>query len=192
MRLLFILTALAGIFVATPPIFAQSNDDAQKKQALKKSLAPYVSSPMNVVERMLELCEVGANKVVYDLGCGDGRILVSAAKTYKARAVGVELSPKWAQLATDKVVEAGVQHRVRVLQQDMLEADLAEADIVTLYLISEANTLLRPKLEKELRPGACVVSHDFEIKGWKPASVETIKVFQRPHMLYVYKVGVRR
>lgn len=186
-------TAVILLFSATVPLaLAQASAEASRKGDMKKSLAPYVSSPMNVVERMLELCGIAENKVVYDLGCGDGRILVTAAKNYKARAVGVEISSKWAQVATDKVVEAGVQGRVRVLQKDMMEANLAEADIVTLYLISEANTILRPKLEKELRPGTCVVSHDFEIEGWKPAKTETIKVFQRPHSIYVYRVGARQ
>ncbi len=192
MKVLAITAAFALFFASSPLVSGQSRGGSSSKDAMKKSLAPYVSSPMSVVERMLELCSVAEDKVVYDLGCGDGRILVTAAKNYKARAVGVELSPKWAQVATDKVVEAGMQHRVRVLQQDMMEANLAEADIVTLYLISDANTVLRPKLEKELRPGACVVSHDFEIDGWKPTAVETIKVFQRPHMLYVYKMSGRR
>ncbi|MDZ7639004.1 MAG: class I SAM-dependent methyltransferase [Bryobacterales bacterium] len=165
---------------------------AQKKQDMKKSVAPYVSSPHNVVERMLELCGVSESKVVYDLGCGDGRILVAAAKKHGAHAVGVELSPKWAQVATDAAVEAGVQDKVRVLQQDMMEADLSNADVVTLYLISEANLILRPKLEKELRPGACVVSHDFEIEGWKPRKVEKIMVYQRPHSIYVYQVAAKK
>lgn len=186
-------TAAILLFTAAAPlVLGQGAVDSSRKGDMKKSLAPYVSSPMNVVERMLELCDVDEQKVVYDLGCGDGRILVTAAKNYKARAVGVEISSKWAQVATDKVVEAGVQDRVRVLQLDMMEANLSEADIVTLYLISEANTILRPKLEKELRPGTCVVSHDFEIEGWKPSKTETIKVFHRPHSIYVYRVGAKR
>lgn len=175
-----------------PGLLAQSGSGSPSKPEMKKSMAPYVTSPMSVVERMLELCGADRSKVVYDLGCGDGRILVTAAQKYDARAVGVELSPKWAQLATDKVVEAGMQHRVRVLQQDMMEADLTEADIVTLYLITEANKILRPKMERELKAGACVVSHDFEIDGWKPSKVETIKVYHRPHVIYVYKVASRR
>lgn len=165
---------------------------AQRNQEMKKSLAPYVTSPHNVVERMLELCGVNDSKVVYDLGCGDGRILIAAAKKHGAHAVGVELSPKWAQVATDSAVAAGVQDKVRVLQQDMMEADLSGADVVTLYLISEANLRLRPKLEKELHPGACVVSHDFEIEGWKPRKVEKIMVYQRTHSIYVYKVSAKK
>ena len=106
--------------------------------------------------------------------------------------MGVELSPKWAQVATDSAVAAGVQDRVRVLQQDMMDADLSGADVVTLYLISEANVRLRPKLEKELRPGACVVSHDFEIEGWKPRKVEKIMVYQRPHSIYVYRISAKK
>lgn len=185
------LAAILLLATVVPLLPGQKPGNGSKAE-MKKSLAPYVSSPITVVERMLELCGVAEDKVVYDLGCGDGRILVTAAKNYRARAVGVELSPKWAQVATDKVVEAGVQDRVRVLQLDMMDANLSEADIVTLYLISDANAILRPKLEKELRPGSCVVSHDFEIDGWKPFKVETIKVFQRPHSVYVYRVGARR
>ncbi len=192
MKVFVYTAALVLLFSANPDLSGQNRPDKPSKAEMKKSLAPYVSSPQSVVERMLELCGVNEKKIVYDLGCGDGRILVTAAKNYRARAVGIEISPKWAQVATDNVVEAGVQGRVRVLQLDMMEANLAEADIVTLYLISEANAILRPKLEKELRPGACVVSHDFEIDGWKPSTVETIKVFQRPHSIYVYKVGTRR
>ena len=165
---------------------------SQHGQDMKKSLAPYVTSPHNVVERMLELCGVDGSKTVYDLGCGDGRILVAAAKKHGAHAVGVELSPKWAQVATDSAVAAGVQDRVRVLQQDMMDADLSGADVVTLYLISEANLRLRPKLEKELRPGACVVSHDFEIEGWKPRKVEKIMVYQRTHSIYVYRISAKK
>jgi SAM-dependent methyltransferase len=180
----FALTLLALLICA--PTYAQ------RKQDMKKSVAPYVTSPHNVVERMLELCGVNASKVVYDLGCGDGRILIAAAKKHGAHAVGVELSPKWAQVATDSAVAAGVQDKVRVLQQDMMEADLSGADVVTLYLISEANLMLRPKLEKELHPGACVVSHDFEIEGWKPRKVEKIMVYQRPHSIYVYQVSAKK
>lgn len=187
MKLLSQTLTLAILGLALCPV-----SPAQSKASMKKSLAPYVSSPHNVVERMLELCGVSESKVVYDLGCGDGRILVAAAKNHNAHAVGVELSPKWAQVATDAAVEAGVQDRVRVLQQDMMEADLSQADIVTLYLISEANEILRPKLEKELKPGACVVSHDFEIDGWKPRKVEKIMVYQRPHSIYVYKVSAKK
>jgi SAM-dependent methyltransferase len=186
MKLATLTLSLSLLFLTAAPSLAQ------QKQEMKKSLAPYVSSPHNVVERMLELCGANEKKVVYDLGCGDGRILVAAAKKHGAHAVGVELSPKWAQVATDAAVQAGVQDKVRVLQQDMMEADLSAADIVTLYLISEANDILRPKLEKELRPGACVVSHDFEIEGWKPRKVEKIMVYQRPHSIYVYQVSAKK
>jgi predicted RNA methylase len=185
----FCLWVMPGLSL---PLHAQNGKDDSAPKAMKKSLAPYVGSPMNVVERMLELCEVDAKKIVYDLGCGDGRIVVTAAKKYQARAVGLELSPKLAQLATDKVVEAGVQHKVRVLQADIMDVSLAEADVVTLYLLSEANELLKPKLEQELRPGTCVVSHDFRIKGWQPVVVEAVKVYNRPHSIYVYKVKAQR
>ena len=137
---------------------------------------------------MLEAAHVKAGEVVYDLGCGDGRVLVIAAQRFGARAVGVEISPKQVEAANENIRRNNVQDRARVVQGDLMEADLREADVVTLYLLTSSNELIRPMLEKQLKPGARVVSHDFEMKGWKAARVEKIGAHNRVHPIYVYEM----
>lgn len=153
------------------------------------SLAPYVPSPQNIVERMLEAAKLKPGETVYDLGCGDGRILITAAQRFHAKAVGVELSPKLVGMARSQVEQKGLTHSVKIIQGNLLDVDLSGADVVTLYLLTESNDKLRPRLEKYLKPGARVVSHDFEIRGWKPATVEEVYVYRRPHKIYVYEIG---
>ncbi|MGO9095393.1 MAG: methyltransferase domain-containing protein [Bryobacteraceae bacterium] len=151
-------------------------------------LAPFVPSPQLVVERMLEAAEVKPGETVFDLGCGDGRILIAAARDFKAKGVGVELSAELVRQAREEVSKLGLSNRVTILQGDLLAADLRSADVVTLYLLTESNDRLRPILEKSLRPGARVVSHEFKIRGWKPAQVATVAVSGRSHTIYVYQM----
>lgn len=153
------------------------------------SLAPFVPSPQNIVERMLEAAKLKPGETVYDLGCGDGRILITAAQRFHAKAVGVELSPKLVSMARSQVEQKGLTHSIKIIQGNLLDVDLSGADVVTLYLLTESNDKLRPRLEKYLKPGARVVSHDFEIRGWKPATVEEVYVYRRPHKIYVYEIG---
>ena len=117
-----------------------------------KKLAPSVSTPMKVVERMLSLAGVQSDDVVYDLGSGDGRIVITAAKKYGARAVGFEIDPRLVDESRNSVRRAGVQDLVEIRQQDILQADLSGATVVTLYLFPEANRLLRPRLWSQLKP----------------------------------------
>jgi cyclopropane fatty-acyl-phospholipid synthase-like methyltransferase len=152
-------------------------------------LAPYVPSPAPVVEKMLEAAGLKAGETVYDLGCGDGRILITAAEKFKAKGVGIELSAKLAAEAQEKVRQRGLQNWIRILEGDLLEADLSGADVVTLYLLTSSNARLQPKLERTLKPGARVVSHDFAIRGWQPARVEKLAVANRIHTIYVYEAG---
>jgi len=154
-----------------------------------KSLAPYVPSPQAIVERMLEAAQVRPGETVYDLGCGDGRVLVTAAQKFKAKAVGIELSPKLVQIAQSTIQTHGLQNSVTVREGNLLDADLTGADVVILYLLTESNSRLRPNLEKYLKTGARVVSHDFEIKGWSPSRVEEVHAHRRMHRIYVYEVG---
>jgi len=153
-------------------------------------LAPYVATPMIVVERMLELADVTENDVVYDLGCGDGRIVITAAKKFGARGVGIDLDPERIEESRRNAREAGVESLVAFLQEDAMRADLSDATIVTLYLLTESNALLRPMLEKSLRPGAKVISHNYDIPGWGDKEVDYISV-QVPdgetHSIYLYK-----
>jgi ubiquinone/menaquinone biosynthesis C-methylase UbiE len=169
------------------PVCAQiSVDPAPKK------LAPFVTSPQPIAERMLELARLKPGETVFDLGCGDGRILFAAAKKFGAKAVGVELSPTLAKRATDEAANLGLQDSVKVIQGDMMSIDVSQANVVSLYLLTEANDQLRPKLERELKPGARVVSLEFEMRGWKPVHVESYEAHHRHYKIYVYEIAYRR
>jgi SAM-dependent methyltransferase len=128
----------------------------------------YVPTPPNVVDRMLELARVTENDVVYDLGSGDGRIVIAAAKKYGTRGVGIEISPDLVKRARAKAVEEGVDNLVRFEVGDVLKADFRPATVVTLYLDIKFNGWLRPVLEVQLKPGTRIVSHDHAIPGWEP------------------------
>ncbi len=129
---------------------------------------PYVPTPPEVVEGMLRLAGVKSTDVVYDLGCGDGRIVVMAAEKFGARGVGIDINPERIREAEENARKAGVTGKVRFIQGNLFDADIHEATVVTLYLLSSVNLKLRPKLIKELRPGARVVSNTFDMGDWKP------------------------
>lgn len=130
--------------------------------------APYVETSPEVVTAMLKAASVKPDDVVYDLGCGDGRIAIAAAREFGARGVGVDLSPEHIAEARRSAREAGVASRVEFRQQDLFDTDLGKATVVTLYLLPEVNLELRPKLLRELKPGTRVVSHAFDLGDWKP------------------------
>jgi SAM-dependent methyltransferase len=140
-----------------------------------RTLAPYVATPTDVVERMLRLAKVGPGDLVYDLGCGDGRIVIAAAEKFGARGVGVEIDPGLINQAEAGARAAGVETRVKFLLQDALTVDVSDATVVTLYLLSASNVKLRPILTKQLRPGARIVSHSFAIGDWEPDVVDTFR-----------------
>lgn len=129
---------------------------------------PYVPTPPEVVEGMLKLAGVKSTDVVYDLGCGDGRIVVMAAEKFGARGVGIDINPERIREAEENAKRAGVTGKVRFIQGNLFDADIHEATVVTLYLLSSVNLKLRPKLIRELRPGARVVSNTFDMGDWKP------------------------
>jgi SAM-dependent methyltransferase len=155
-------------------------------------LAPFVPSPQSVVEKMLEAAALKPNEVLYDLGSGDGRVLITAAQRFGARAVGIEISPKEAAASREKIERLQLADRVRVIEGDLLATDLSEANVVTIYLLTKSNDKLRPNLEKYLKPGSRVVSHDYEIPGWTPKSVEKVEAHKRVHHLYVYEIGKKQ
>ena len=130
--------------------------------------APYVPTADEVVAEMLRGAKVGPNDVVYDLGSGDGRIVIAAAKDFGARAVGIELDPALVQQSRERALAAGVADRVTFVWKDIFEADLSPATVVTVYLFPEVNARLLPKLRRELRPGTRVVSHQYPIGDWVP------------------------
>lgn len=135
---------------------------------------PYVPTPQPVVDRMLEMAEVDENDVVYDLGSGDGRIVIRAAETYGSRGVGIEIDPERVQNARENAKEAGVSDLVEFRQGDLFEADISEATVVTLYLLPEINLKLRPLLFEQLEPGTPVVSHGFDMDAWEPDETDAV------------------
>ena len=135
---------------------------------------PFVPTPERVVAKMLELAKVGPGDVVYDLGSGDGRIVITAAKKHGARGVGIDIDPERVREARDNAKRAGVADRVEFREGDLFKASISEATVVTIYLLSGINMKLRPKLLAELKPGTRIVSHAFDMGDWKP--VETHKV----------------
>lgn len=150
-------------------------------------LAPYVSSPVRVVDRMLELAKIKPGETLYDLGCGDGRILIAAVQRYKVKAVGVEISPKLAAKAQSSIQKAGLQSQARVIPGDLLNVDFSGADVVAIYLSTQLNAELRPLLERYLKSGARVVSHDYPIPGWKAAKVDHADG-DKSHVIYLYEI----
>jgi cyclopropane fatty-acyl-phospholipid synthase-like methyltransferase len=148
----------------------------------------YVPTPQAVVNEMLKVTKVTKDDVVYDLGSGDGRILITAAKTYGARGVGFDIDPDRVREANENAVKAGVDKRVRFIQGDLFEADLKEATVVTLYLLQSLNMKLRPKLFAELKPGTRIVSHDFDMGDWKPEQTLKVQVNGREHTVYFWRL----
>jgi len=129
---------------------------------------PFVTSPPQIVDAMLGLAKVGSGDTVYDLGCGDGRIVISAAKKYGARGVGIDINPARIQEARVNARLAGVADRVNFEVNDIFEAEIRNATVIAVYLLPEANMRLRPRLIRELRPGTRIVSHSFDMGDWKP------------------------
>lgn len=129
---------------------------------------PFVPTPSEVVDAMLDLAQVHSKDTLYDLGSGDGRIVITAARRFQARGVGIEQNLDLVRAATGEARKAGVSHLVRFVQDDLFQASLAEATVVTLYLLPEVNLALRPKLWRELRPGTRIVSHAFGMGDWRP------------------------
>jgi len=152
-------------------------------------LAPYIPTPQIIVERMLEAGRVTAGDVVYDLGSGDGRIVITAAQKFGARAVGVELRPELCKIARDKIHALGLEGRVSMIEGNMMHVDLSPATVVTMFLMTSSNERLKPNLEKYLKPGARVVSNEFPIRGWKPMEALVVKTGSMEHTIYVYEVG---
>lgn len=167
------------------PVLVSLPAPAQDSRYANK-LAPYVASPVHVVDRMLEIARVRPGETLYDLGCGDGIILIEAAQKFQAKAVGVEISPRLVSKAEARIQRAGLEQQARVIQGDLLDVDLTGADVVTIYLGTEINGKLRPRLEKFLKPGARVVSHDYAVPGWKPTRVETEG--KQGHTIYLYEM----
>ena len=185
--------ALIPIFLLSGLLLsAQSLPKLPAIKPLPMRLAPSVPTPPNVVDRMLEAARLKAGETVYDLGSGDGRVLIAAAQKFGAKAVGVEIAPESVAASNKRIKDLKLDDKVRVIEGDLLTVDLSSADVVTLYLLTKSNDLLRPHLEKQLKPGARVVSHDYAIRGWQPTRIETVEAHKRDHQLYVYEFPLQK
>jgi SAM-dependent methyltransferase len=181
----FGILASAALFISAASSFGQQRNLSD----YKNDLAPYVTSPEHAVDKMLAMANLKSGETLYDLGCGDGRILIAAAEKYKVKAVGIEISEHLARTAAEKVKKAGLQNQVKVVHGNFMHTDLSGADVVTLYLATAANESLRPNLERYLRPNTRVVSYDYPIPGWKPMDTsESEGHHGATHTIYLYQV----
>lgn len=153
-----------------------------------ENLGPSIPTPPSVVDRMLEAGHVKAGDVVYDLGSGDGRIVIAAAQKYGAKAVGVEMMPDLCRQARQRINDLGLADRASIVEGNVFHVDFSAATVVTMYFMTDSNERLRPNLEKYLKPGTRVVSNQFPIKGWKPVSVEHVKAGM-DYTIYLYEIG---
>ena len=179
MRVLVTAFAFASAIL---PGFAQQFGAAE-------NLGPAIPTPQLIVERMLSAGRVKPGEMVYDLGSGDGRIVIMAAQKFGARAVGVELMPDIARKARERVSLLGLSDRITIVEGSALRVDLRPADVVTMWFLTDSNERLRPNLEKHLKLGARVVSNEFPVRGWKPTEVVHVKIGKMEHTIYVYEMG---
>lgn len=180
-----IATALAAtaLLSCTAGDAPSASGGGQSAATLGEPDVRYEPSPQGVVHAMLELARVKPNDVVYDLGSGDGRIPITAARDHGARAVGIDIDPELIEVARENAREAGVAERVEFRNEDLFEADFSDATVVTLFLYPDVNLRLRPRLLRELRPGTRVVSHWHDMGDWRPD--RTIRVLDRPVYLWI-------
>ena len=184
-----VITEVApGVVQAERRSFDESPNDGRIR--LPGQLAPFDPTPQEVVERMLVLAAVKKGDVVYDLGSGDGRILITAAKKYGARGVGLEIDPGLVKLARENARKQGVEKLVEFRQQDLLAADLSSASVVTLYLSQDGNLAVRPQLMHQLKPGARVISYTFDMGEWQPKIAESYRdAGGNSHQLYLWDIS---
>lgn len=183
-----------SLCVSVVPIGARAGEQATEEEPkfIRTPDVIYVPTPYDVVRKMLEIAEVKKGDVVYDLGCGDGRIVVTAAKKYGVKAVGFDIDPERIKEAKENVQKNKVEHLVRIEQKDIFTLDLSEATVVTLYLLPQLNVKLIPQLEK-LKPGSRIVSHDFDMAGVIPDKVVQFKSNNgQEHTLYLWTTPLKK
>lgn len=193
----FLFLLIGGLAFAAPAAPAAAQTDPA--QIGKDNIAgPYVPTPWEIVGEMLKLGDVGSTDVLYDLGSGDGRLVITAAKRHGARGVGVELQEPLVEMARESAHKDGVAERARFVAGDLFEADLSPASVVTLYLLPRFATRLVPKLRAELAPGSRIVSHDYPLSPWPPDKTLTLDVAEKEAIsgstrttLYYYVVPAR-
>jgi hypothetical protein len=205
-RLCAVLISVLGEFSASPKVITQApavdhtamreisgrKHLSQKKRKLRKPDVIYYPTPPETVAEMLRMAKIKKGDVLYDLGSGDGRIPIAAAKEYGIRAVGIEIDPKLVSEADENARQANVSQLVRFRNEDMFRVNYSEATVVTLYLSEKLNVLLRPKLLAELRPGSRILSHDFRMGDWKPEQTVRVPWGQLYRTVYLWTVPAKR
>jgi len=162
---------------------------AQQKNQEPEKLAPYYPTPETIVEKMLEVGALKPGEKMFDLGSGDGRVVIMAAQKFKADATGIELDKDLWKQSTEKIKQLGLEQRARITNGDIMKQDYSPADLLTVYLLPSSNDKVRPLLEKQLKKGARIIAHDFEFSGWAPEKVEHIEDDGegRSHTIYLYR-----
>jgi ubiquinone/menaquinone biosynthesis C-methylase UbiE len=181
------VAVLLSLAPSSAPLAAPQDKSKGLSTLTLLKTVPYVPTPQDVVEKMLDLAKVKSDDVVYDLGSGDGRIVITAAQKFGAQAVGIEINPDLYRQSRDRITQLGLDNRAKVMCEDMFEVSLHRATVVTMYLLTSSNERLRPKLDRELRSGTRIVCHDFHIPGWEPT--QTLDVTSKndiPHKIYLY------
>jgi SAM-dependent methyltransferase len=169
------LLLTATLLVSGSGLAGQSTPPSGQKRPDAPQLAPYVPTPQDVVDRMLQLAAVTKADLVVDLGCGDGRIPITAARTYGARGLGVDIDPQRIAEANANAKAAGVSHLVQFRLQDAMTTDVSQATVLTLYLLSSSNLKLRPILTRQLKPGTRIVAHNFAMGDWEAEKTDTFQ-----------------
>ena len=181
----FTAVVLAAL-LCTPTAAQQTATAPQPTGQLRQPDVIFVPTPQEVVDAMLEMAKVTKNDVIYDLGSGDGRIPITAAKKFGARAIGIDIDPQRIKEANENLKQAGVGDKVKFLNQDLFETNISEATVVTLYLLPSLNVKLMPKLQKELKPGTRIVSHSFDMGDqWPPEKTQDVN----GRMIYYWTIG---
>jgi len=174
---------LAGLFAVCTLFLSAQNVKEEDK------LAPYFPTPPVIVEKMLRMADLKKGEKMFDLGSGDGRIVIMAAKKFGADATGVEIDDSLAKQSTAEIAHQGLAKTARIIHGDVTAQDYSAANVITVYLLPDSNTKIRPMLEKQLKKGTRIIAHDFEFSGWKPEKVETIEDDGegRSHTLFLYR-----
>ena len=189
-----VLFATLGLAVS-PGVWSGAVHGPFAQVATDPKLAPFVPTPQSVVEMMLTMAEITKDDIVYDLGSGDGRIVITAAKKYGAKGVGFEIDDDLIQEAREEARKEGVSHLVEFRKQDVMTVDLSPATVVTLYLLPEANLKLRPRILSHLRVGARVVSHNYDMGDWAPLRATEVRDAESStsvHWVYLWRIDAQR
>ena len=185
-----VITEMAPGVVREERRYTDDSPPAESRIRSSGQLAPFDPTPQEVVDRMLRLAAVKPGDVLYDLGAGDGRVVIAAAKKFAVKAVGFEIDPGLVKLARENVRKQGVERLVEIRQQDFLTADLSLPSVVTLYLSYDGNQTVRPRLMSQLKSGARVVSYTFDMAEWQPKVAENYRdVAGNNHMIYLWEIG---